>query len=290
MIEILAPAKINLGLGVVARRGDGFHDIDTLLVTLDLCDRLLLEPLDGNAVEGAALPATDPFVAAQAPAVDADNLAVQAARTYLAAAGWPGGVRVHLGKAIPVAAGLGGGSSDAGAVLRGLTGLYPSGLDLAALAAELGSDVPFFADGHGAARARGRGDRLEPVAVPTGHAVLVNPGVAVAAAEAYGWLTATRSTFDFSAILDALGDGRAPALHNDLQAGVAARQAPVRAALAALTSVGLGSVRMSGSGATCFGLATDAAAAEAVAAALAAAHPGWWVRPTRFPCGVTSPA
>lgn len=283
MIELAAPAKINLGLAVVSRRNDGFHDIDTLMVKLDLSDRVRLEPLAAPEVRGAALPASDPFVAARAPAMDDANLALRAARAYLEAAGWPGGVRVSLGKSIPIAAGLGGGSSDAGAVLRLLARLYPSDLDLARLAIGLGSDVPFFAMTAGAARARGRGEQLEAAAVPDGHAVLVNPGVEVSAGSAYAWRSGAYGGADIDEILADLQADRSPLLRNDLQPGVRARVPEVAAALSALAATDLEGVLMSGSGATCFGLARDAADARSTAAVLAARHPDWWVRAVRFP-------
>jgi 4-diphosphocytidyl-2-C-methyl-D-erythritol kinase len=135
-------------------------------------------------------------------------------------------VRVALEKRLPVAAGLGGGSSDAAATLRGLARLYPAAVDLRALARGLGADVPFLLDcgEGGAAVARGVGDRLQPVRLPEVHLVLANPGVPVSAAEAYGNL---RGRFgpplDLRAILDALERGEALPYRNDLEPPVLER-------------------------------------------------------------------
>lgn len=254
MLALEARAKVNLGLAVLGRRPDGFHEIDTLMARLELADRLTLEPRP----QGIALTVTG----AELPA-GRGNLAYRAAEAYLAAAGWPGGVALRLKKRVPVAAGLGGGSSDAAAVLRGLARLYPAPVDLLALAAGLGSDVPFFVLDVSAARATGRGEGLEPCALPPLALVLVNPGVAVSAADAYAWLERGRM-------------GR-----NALEPGVVRRHPVVGEALAALRAAGLRDVLMSGSGATCFGVAANEGEARAVARALAKRQPGWWVRPTR---------
>ena len=124
-MELLAPAKVNLGLSVLGRRPDGYHELHTLFAALSVGDRLWVEPAPQKValeVRGAALSGGP------------DNLVYRAAVAYLEAAGWPGGVRVVLEKRLPLAAGLGGGSSDAAAVLRALAQLYPASLDLKALA------------------------------------------------------------------------------------------------------------------------------------------------------------
>ncbi|HWG85420.1 MAG TPA: 4-(cytidine 5'-diphospho)-2-C-methyl-D-erythritol kinase, partial [Deinococcales bacterium] len=145
VVREFAPAKVNLGLAVLGRREDGYHEIESLMATLDVGDDIeAMAAASGVelAVEGADLPAGP------------DNLAYRAAERYLAAAGHPGGVSLRLVKRLPVAAGLGGGSSDAAAVLRALGRLYPAGVDLLAVAAGLGADVPFLVRG-GAAVASG---------------------------------------------------------------------------------------------------------------------------------------
>ncbi len=269
-----AHAKVNLGLNVVAKRGDGYHEVDTLMARLELHDTVTLEPTAGGVtlrVRGADLPE------------DAANLAHRAAQRYLAAAGegrGVHGVHLQLDKRIPVAAGLGGGSSDAAAVLMGLSDLYPSHVDLAALAKDLGADVSFFLLDAPAARARGRGEKLERVALPTLHLVLVNPGLAVSAGDAYANLQNFSSRSDVAGLVEKLGRGEEPGYINALQPGVMLLHPPLREVVTALRATTLKGVMMSGSGSTCFGLAQDAAHAQDVASGLAHAHAGWWVRAT----------
>lgn len=172
-----ANAKVNLGLSVLGRRPDGFHEIDTLMARLTLHDTLTLEAQD----EGVRLT----VIGADLGIPPEKNLAYRAAQLYLQEAGEARGVVITLDKRIPAAAGLGGGSADAGAVLRGLAQLYPAGLELAELAAQLGSDVPFFAADLPAARTTGRGEILTSAKLPGLHLVLVHPGVGVSAGDAY---------------------------------------------------------------------------------------------------------
>ncbi|HEX7022022.1 MAG TPA: 4-(cytidine 5'-diphospho)-2-C-methyl-D-erythritol kinase [Trueperaceae bacterium] len=268
MLALEAPAKVNLGLSVLARRGDGFHEVDTLLARLDLADRVELEPFPtGIRLEfgEAALPAGP------------DNLAYRAAELYLQAAGC-GGVRIRLTKRIPIAAGLGGGSSDAAAVLRGLAQLYPADLDLMAISARLGSDVPFFTQDLAAARAGGRGEKLVSVDLPELHLVLANPGVQVSTRDAYFHLQNFSDRLDLPRLTTYLSEGREPGYHNALQAGVLALAPAIRPVIAALRAAGLQGVLLSGSGATCFGIATDPSEAMRIANQLRAAQPTWWVR------------
>lgn len=274
-LRVSAHAKLNLGLAVLGRRADGFHDIDTLFVRVGLHDDLYLKRSRGvtgeliGMAEGAAF---------QELAMDEDNLALRAARSYLSAAGQPGGVEIGLVKRIPIAAGLGGGSADAAAVLLGLAWLYPRGLDLAPLALELGSDVQFFLSGHPAARGRGRGDLLEPVYLPRLHVVLANPGVAVSAAEAYR-LNSSFSPEGISVegLAVRLARGEEPGYRNDLQEAVVRARPVVGEVLSVLAGAGLEGVAMSGSGATCFGLADSARAASDALRRLRAARPEWWL-------------
>ena len=156
-LRLIAPAKINLTLDVLGRRADGYHDLDTVMTTIDLADEVRLRPAPSLSVR---------IGGPRAAAVEAGGeLAAEAARALAAAAGREPQAAIEVMKAIPVAAGLGGGSSDAAAVLRGLNRLW--GLDwplarLSEVAAAIGSDAPFFLHG-GAARCRGRGERVEPL-------------------------------------------------------------------------------------------------------------------------------
>lgn len=163
-LEVLAPAKVNLALEVLRRRSDGYHEVDTVITTVSLHDTVRLAPLaEAGAV---AVEIAGP----EAAGIDAqDDLGGRAARLLGAAVrdsgGVAPGVQIAITKRVPHAAGLGGGSSDAAAVLRGLHAQW--GLDwplarLEAIAAEIGSDVPFFLHG-GTARCHGRGERVEPL-------------------------------------------------------------------------------------------------------------------------------
>ncbi|MHC4136759.1 MAG: 4-(cytidine 5'-diphospho)-2-C-methyl-D-erythritol kinase [Planctomycetota bacterium] len=176
-IELEAPAKLNLWLEVLGRLPDGYHEIDTFLAEIDLADTVRLEAASEISLTVEGLPA---------PA-DASNLA------WRAAAALGVGARIHLVKRIPAGAGLGGGSSDAAAVLKGLVSLYgltlPDG-HLAEVAVSLGADVPFFLHG-GTARCRGIGERVEPRAGGGGRRfLLVVPDLNMSTAAVYGALPA----------------------------------------------------------------------------------------------------
>lgn len=154
-LRIRAYGKINLGLKVLGKRPDGYHEIDTVLQSIDLADELVIEPRYDEQITLTMEP--DLGVATE------ENLAFRAARLLQERAGFVSGVHVHLTKKIPIGAGLGGGSSDAAAVLGGLNQLFNLRLskdELKALGAELGSDVPFFFEG-GRCRATGRGELLQ---------------------------------------------------------------------------------------------------------------------------------
>ncbi|AXG99539.1 4-(cytidine 5'-diphospho)-2-C-methyl-D-erythritol kinase [Deinococcus wulumuqiensis] len=274
MTRFFAPAKINLGLSVLGVRENGYHDLHSLMVPLTVGDELEIRPAEALTlrVEGADLP------------TDERNLVYRAARAYLDAAGVTGGADIVLHKRLPLASGLGGGSSDAASTLLALAELYPSDVDLPALALSLGADVPFFLLG-GAALAQGVGERLTPIHdLPPVHLVLANAGAEISAGDAYRWLDETgdfSSPLRLDAIRQALASGVEVPYFNSLQAGVLAHFPSVLTTLEALADAGLHSVLMSGSGATCFGLARDEAQAQAAAGALAAQFPQWWVKAAR---------
>ena len=271
---INAYAKVNLGLSVLGRRSDGFHDVDTLLVRLELCDTLTLNPSE----KGVRLELTG----ADIDASPEQNLAYRAAELYLRKAGVTGGVEIRLEKRIPVAAGLGGGSADAGAVLRGLKQLYPVNVDILMLAAELGSDVPFFTADLGAARATGRGEVLGLLAVPELQLVLVNPGVGVSAGDAYRRLEKLTEPLELEAILRQLARNEEPDYVNALTSGVVGLEPVIGEVLAVLRQTGLKGVLMSGSGSTCFGIAASQREAQLIVATLQEAYPEWWVLATQM--------
>jgi 4-diphosphocytidyl-2-C-methyl-D-erythritol kinase len=181
-LEKSSPCKVNLLLNILGKRSDGFHELETLMHPVSLCDTLAF----ARAATGVALTCSD----ARLP-VDAGNLVHRAASAFLAEADIPEGVRLHLEKRIPMAAGLGGGSGNAATTLLGLNEMFGHPLDAAVLhrlAAQLGSDVPFFLQSE-PALATGRGEKIEPLdAFPAlrGTAfLLIHPGFGIATAWAY---------------------------------------------------------------------------------------------------------
>jgi len=277
-VKLLAPAKINLGLRVLGRREDGYHELDSLFLPLDLADEVELE------LQPASRGTVEIQVVGDAPN-DATNLAVRAAHAYLAARALPLAVGIRLRKQTPTAAGLGGGSSDAAAVLRGLQTSQPEGLtrtELAKLALELGADVPFFLDPR-PSRVRGIGERVEPVAgIPSLALLLVNPGLSVPTREVYRVLDAlgpppsrkTPSLPDLSRPGTQAG-ALAEWVRNDLEAP-ALRVCPALARTReALRDVGALAVGLSGSGGTLYGVFGDLPAAHEAHEALKLPHAAW---------------
>jgi 4-diphosphocytidyl-2-C-methyl-D-erythritol kinase len=272
--EEFAPAKINLALHVLGRRADGYHLLDSLVVFAEVGDTLRACPADDLtlAVEGR-------FAAALTG--EADNLVLRAAEMLSAAAGVAPRAKIVLRKELPVASGIGGGSADAAAALRLLCRLWRLDVpaaELAGLALRLGADVPVCLAGR-PARMAGVGEALSRAPdLPSCGLVLVNPGVAVATPAVF-----KARTGPFSAPLDlppAWSDARAlaatlQAAGNDLQAPALALTPVIADVLAALRALsGCLLARMSGSGATCFGLFASPAEAAAAAACLPAR--GWW--------------
>ncbi|MER3482770.1 MAG: 4-(cytidine 5'-diphospho)-2-C-methyl-D-erythritol kinase [Meiothermus sp.] len=273
MPQYLAGAKINLGLSVLGKLPNGYHELHTIFAALEVADRIELEPTaEGIQLEivNSALPSGP------------SNLAYRAARDYLEAAGWPGGVRMVLEKHLPLAAGLGGGSSDAAAVLRGLNELYPANLDLSALALKLGADVPFFL-GSPLAEGRGIGEKLRPLPPMPLEVVLVNPGIAVAAADAYKGLRREEWSPELNVgdVLGALRAGQEPPYWNTLEGPVSRLEPSLAEVKLELRKAGLFGILMSGSGSTLFGLAKDADEAAFIAGKLRARHPNFWIQDTR---------
>ena len=271
-IEELAPAKVNLTLHVTGRREDGYHLLDSLVVFADVGDLVTVREADepGFTVTGPQ--------AGHVP-VDASNLVLRAAALFSDAR-----AEIRLDKHLPAASGIGGGSADAAATLRALSRLRGAPLPTNEEVLALGADVPACLTGR-AVRLRGIGERLDPVPpLPPLPAVLVNPGVAVSTPAVFARL-ARRENPPMPDLPVSLHDARALALwlaarRNDLEppaCGLAPVIGDVLARLRAVPDCLL--ARMSGSGATCFALFPDAAAAERAAAALSAARPGWWVVP-----------
>ena len=279
-VRVRAHAKINLRLRVGAVQADGFHPLQTVFQSLALHDTLHLTPRRGPFT----LTCSDPAVP-----VDDRNLVTRAARALWRALGRPGepaGASVHLTKHIPMQAGLGGGSSDAAAALAALAALWrPRGArpDLAAIAAGLGSDVPYFLVG-GTALGLGRGDELYPLDdLPAFHVVLALPAFGVSTADAYRWFDEEAAAPPAGAPAPASSipawPARRLALVNDLEGPVTRRQPGILAARRALEGAGAVAAAMTGSGSAVFGL--FATGAQARRAAQAAAGAGFVALPTR---------
>ena len=277
-----APAKLNLSLAVLARRPDGFHDIESLMVPVSLGDRLIVaataEPGVRLAVRfGPGL--ADSGLDRDVPS-DASNLVVRAATALAREAGVRGGLTIDLVKDVPAGAGLGGGSSDAAAVLVAAARAW--GIDwprprLAEIAATIGSDVPFFL-AEGPAIARGRGERLEPVGgLPALPVVIACPATGLSTAAVYAACEPDAGRRgDAGRLAQALAAGglRAamPYLTNALEPPARRLSADVDALLAAMAAAGAVCPRLTGSGSACFALARSAAEAQAIAARLVAAR------------------
>ncbi|ADH85305.1 4-(cytidine 5'-diphospho)-2-C-methyl-D-erythritol kinase [Desulfurivibrio alkaliphilus] len=263
-LAIQAPAKINYYLRILGKRPDGYHELDSLMIKLELADDLVLRRRSTAGIEvrcpGKEVP-TGPA-----------NLVYQAAAAFFAHCRLDPALEITLTKRIPVAAGLGGGSSDAAAVLRGLDQLYGTGLgleQLQALARPLGADVPFFVQPEPAARARGIGEQLTPVPVPAGvnWIVLVNPGFGVSTKWVYDNFPLTKQ----SDPANFTGSSAAEALppHNDLEAVTLAGYPELATIRRQLLAAGASAALMSGSGPTMFAVFAEEPAARACAAGMA---------------------
>jgi 4-diphosphocytidyl-2-C-methyl-D-erythritol kinase len=279
--ESFAPAKINLSLHVGRPRADGLHPIESIVMFADVGDVVRVAPADD-----LSLSCSGPF--ASALAGEANNLVLRAARALADASGAKPGARIALEKALPIASGIGGGSSDAAATLRALDvlwGLRAGEAALMRVAGTLGSDAPACV----AARAgmmSGAGEVFTPIAAPALHAVLVNPGVASPTGPVYRAFDAQglgggfcgRDAPSWTSPAEAIAD--LAGWRNDLSAPACALAPAIGAVIAALEADPRTRLaRMSGSGATCFALVDSAAHATGLAEAIAAQAPGWWVRP-----------
>jgi 4-diphosphocytidyl-2-C-methyl-D-erythritol kinase len=275
-----APAKLNVFLRVLRRRGDGFHDIETLVQPITIADGVRAAHRDqgfGLTLAGER--------AAEVP-TGSENLVLAAARALAEETGEQRGANLTLVKRIPVAAGLGGGSADAAATLRALDRLWGYGLPrvrLSEIGARIGSDVPALLTGEPVI-ARGRGERVEPVTVARTWWVLALPGFGVAAGQAYEWWDEDggKTGPDPSAVLEAVASGQAstvgPLLFNDLEGPVVDRHPEVGRAREALLAAGAAGAVMCGSGPTVAGLARDGRHAEELARAIGGVAVGSVIR------------
>ncbi len=262
LVRVAAPAKVNFFLRILAKEESGYHQIETLYSAVDFCDEIELHRTERGVSIEVVGPSVGPSVGS-----DEENLAYRAAHALLDAAGVTTGVHVSLTKNIPVGAGLGGGSSDAGATLRALNTLLGEPFSASALlqiAGRLGADVPFFTSGVGGALAWGRGERLLPIpAAPVLPILLALPSLHISSAEAYEYLSVPGRVGPASLALDKLGrpETLAALAVNDFEASVFDRHPELGRLREALHEAGALTARLSGSGAALFGLFSDREAA-----------------------------
>jgi 4-diphosphocytidyl-2-C-methyl-D-erythritol kinase len=274
--EVFAPAKVNLALHVTGRRPDGYHLIDTLVgFATDIGDRI-------SVAQGDDLDLTVTGPMADGVPTDGENLVLQAAMRLRQLRGVTRGAQITLEKHLPHGAGLGGGSADAAATIKALARLWGVAPLSGGEAIDLGADIPMCLAGQ-ALRARGIGERLEPLVLPRLNAVLVNPGKPLATRAVFSALAGNENPAlpdaiphwsDAQGATDWLAQQR-----NDLEPAAASLSETIATTLAALSDQpGCTLARMSGSGSTCFGLFADPPAATRAASALRADQPTFWVR------------
>jgi len=274
-----APAKINLALHVTGRREDGYHLLDTLVAFTEAGDRILVETAstDSLSIDG-------PF--ASHLTNDVDNLVLRARDLVRELAGPRPPVAIRLHKNLPIASGIGGGSSDAAATLRALYRYWQIDLPHEALARHalsLGADVPMCVQSRSLI-AQGIGEAMRPVSLPSLSIVLVNPGIPVATPAVFRALHRRENPAlpPLNAICSATGLVEwLRHTRNDLEAPALSVVPQIGVVTAALRDQGSAIARMSGSGATCFGIFADDEEAARAAAAIASANPLWYVKATR---------
>jgi 4-diphosphocytidyl-2-C-methyl-D-erythritol kinase len=274
---MLARAKVNLYLHITGKRADGYHLLDSLIVFADTGDEISLAPADK-----LSLVIDGPFAAGLG--AGPDNLVLRAAQALQGVTNSRNGAAIRLTKNLPVASGIGGGSADAAATLSGLCGLWdvaPGRAALHIIAARLGADVPVCLDG-AASFVGGIGEELAPArGLPPAWLLLANPRIATPTPAVFKarqgpfskparWSEPPRDFADFAARLQSCA--------NDLTEAAISVTPAIRDVLIALAALpGCVLARLSGSGATCFGLFADEGAARAAEGTLRGARPGWWV-------------
>ena len=274
-IRLTAPAKVNLSLNITGRRDDGYHLLDSIVVFTTFGDQIDLSPASGDSVR-----VSGPFAASLTAA--GDNICLRALSAFREAGGEAGPLAIHIDKQIPVGAGLGGGSSDAAAMLRHLNGASAHPLSeeqLAAVALSLGADVPVCLAGT-AQRMQGIGEILTPLEPPPrGHLVLARPDAMLATGEVFRrWQQAgpAGAASDTGSRPD-----RIIAAGNDLEAAATTLVPAIGTVLVSLRDCeGIIAAQMSGSGTACFGLFEDAGVAATAAQRLA--DSGLWAVATGF--------
>jgi len=252
--RVVAQAKLNLGLRVLAREASGFHTIETVFLRIELGDPIIVRT-------GGSARSIDCTGADVGP--PESNLAYRAALAYAHTNGWPDGFAIEIEKVIPVGGGLGGGSADAGGVLRALNALAPRPMperDLLRLASTLGSDVAFLTTTVPSALAWGRGERMLALpALPQRHVVLAIPPFPIPTAAAYGWLAASRTETRPTPMLVRIEElsaweSLAPYTGNDFEVVAAERHPEIPETIEALQRAGASIARMTGTGSTVYGI------------------------------------
>jgi len=309
-----APAKLNLFLEILGKRDDGYHELETLMVTVNLLDTLIFTEehstdirlrCSGRGVRTEGLAPTRVDLSSSAPSklelpsseqpesvvpAGAANLVVKAAQLLREYAGVEAGVHITLVKRIPAAAGLAGGSSDAAATLMALNRFWKLKLDkkeLQRLASQLGSDVAFFVDGTSAAVCHGRGEIIEPLSVPMGlHFVIARPWTGLSTALVFKHCQVPQRKHSVDNVVHALQTGRKERLgrflHNALEEPAVELNPEVKELKSRFSSLPVLGSLMSGSGTACFGLCRSRRQALSLAGRLRAARVGYvWVAETR---------
>jgi 4-diphosphocytidyl-2-C-methyl-D-erythritol kinase len=271
-----APAKLNLFLNVLGRRPDGYHDLDTLMVSVGIFDTLTFSRTDSPEIvlKCELSSQVDPQAVAPPLSMGEDNLVVRAARLFQRETAGTSGARIHLFKRIPMQAGMGGGSSDAAATLVALNRLWETGLtatELHRLAAQLGSDVNFFLDSHLLARCRGRGEQIEPLQLPRRLTfVIAKPTEGLSTATVFRGWGESGSTIQMDASEAAALIAHRPlpglqdTLWNSLQEPSSRLCGAIKKTLRLLKSASGMPVLMTGSGSACFTLCRNLAHARNV--------------------------
>ena len=253
-ITLSAPAKINLTLAITGIREDGYHLLESVMQTVSLSDTVTVEKIPAGIVISctrAGIP------------LDEKNLCYKAAKTYLDRAELAGGVKITLQKAIPDGAGLGGGSSDAAAVLKAMRALFPGNVDLTAIAEKIGADVPFFLEG-GSCLCRGIGEKLFPLAFPAKKdlcCVIAKPKEGLSTPRVYQCYDVGATNFSPPLSQEALlafqkGEAKEIFSHlqNDLELPAIALLPEIGALKDLFFSLGAKGAMMTGSGSAVFGL------------------------------------
>lgn len=281
-LVVQAPAKLNLFLEILGKRADGYHELETLMITVGIYDTLSFTEEDSEEIGLRVVDAGRRSASLRAESelipTGSENLVVRAALLLRQFAGLKRGVRIALWKRIPAAAGLAGGSSDAAATLVALNRLWKLGLatsELCSLAGQLGSDVAFFVTGQSAAVCRGRGEIVEPMTLPFGmHFVVVRPHSGLSTAAVYRNFKPAATTKQAEGLVEAFQSGRldraGETLHNALEPTACELNPDVKRVKSELKKLPVLGELMSGSGTACFALCANQAAARQAAARLRA--------------------